>query len=236
MRVNDYVVGVDGCRSGWLVCRYQPDVSEISFSVHQTFAAILEDEAQARVIAVDIPIGLTEDGRSRRCDLEARKLLAGPRASSVFPAPARCLLREGDYAAACARSRELRGKAVSRQAFAIFRKIAEVDEMMNSAVQEQVFEVHPEVCFLRIASGALEHSKKTRAGYDERRTLLSTALSCAIPSRDQVRHLGLGAQHDDLLDAAIAAVAADRVRRGTAERLPRETEFDAKGLRMEMVY
>jgi predicted RNase H-like nuclease len=204
--------------------------------VHQTFAAILQGEAQARVIAVDMPIGLTEDGRSRRCDLEARKMLAGPRASSVFPAPARCLLREGDYAAACARSRELRGKAVSRQAFAIFRKIAEVDEMLNSAVQDQVFEVHPEVCFWRLARRPLAHGKKTPAGYDERRNLLSTALPCVIPTRDQVRHLGLGAQPDDLLDAVIAAVAADRVRRGTAERVPREPEFDAKGLRMEMVY
>jgi predicted RNase H-like nuclease len=234
--VEDYVIGVDGCRSGWLVCRYQPSVGEITFSVHPTFAAILEREAQARVIAIDIPIGLTEDGQSRRCDLEARKMLTGPRASSVFPAPARSLLREENYAAACMRSRELRGKAVSRQAFAIFRKIAEVDEMLNSAVQERVLEVHPEVCFRHIARRPLEHGKKTREGYDERRNVLKMAVPCAIPARDEVRHLGLGAQPDDLLDAAIAAVAADRVRRGAADRLPREPEFDARGLRMEMVY
>jgi hypothetical protein len=127
------------------------------------------------------------------------------------------------------RSRELRGKAVSRQAFAIFRKIAEVDEIMNSAVQERVLEVHPEVCFRHIARRPLEHGKKTREGYDERRNVLKMALPCAVPARDEVPHLGLGAQPDDLLDAAIAAVAADRGLRGAADRLPREPEFDARG-------
>ncbi len=37
-------------------------------------------------------------------------------------------------------------------------------------------------------------------------------------------------------DAAIAAVTAHRICRGTAERLPHEPEFDARGLRMEMLY
>lgn len=234
--MDNYVVGIDGCRSGWLICRYQPSVGEISFSVHPTFAAILHREARAEVIAVDIPVGLTEDGRPRRCDLEARRLLAGPRASSVFPAPARCLLREQDYVGACVRSRGLCGKAVSRQAFAIYGKIAEADDIVTPALQEKVYEVHPEVCFWGMARRTLQHGKKTRVGYDERRGILSAALPCAIPTRDQVRQLGLGAQPDDLLDAAIAAVTAHRICQGAAERLPREPEFDGKGLRMEMVY
>jgi predicted RNase H-like nuclease len=44
---------------------------------------------------IDIPIGLTASG-PRSCDLEARRLL-GPRRSSVFPAPAREVLRAWSY-------------------------------------------------------------------------------------------------------------------------------------------
>jgi predicted RNase H-like nuclease len=87
-----------------------------------------------------------------------------------------------------------------------------------------------------MARRPLQYSKKTPEGYDERREILSAALPCAVPTRDQVRQFGLAAHPDDLLDAAIAAVTAHRICRGTAERLPREPEFDARGLRMEMVY
>jgi predicted RNase H-like nuclease len=125
---------------------------------------------------------------------------------------------------------------VSRQGFAIYGKIAEVDEIVNLALQEKLYEVHPEVCFWGMARRALQYSKKTRAGYDERRGILSAALPCAIPIRDEVRQIGLGAQPDDLLDAAVAAVTAHRICQGTAERLPHEPEFDARGLRMEMAY
>jgi predicted RNase H-like nuclease len=45
-----------------------------------------------------------------------------------------------------------------------------------------------------------------------------------------------GAQPDDFLDATIATVTAQRIYLGTAERIPLKTEFDGKGLRMEMVY
>jgi predicted RNase H-like nuclease len=79
-------------------------------------------------------------------------------------------------------------------------------------------------------------TKKKRERYDERRGILSAALPCAVPTRDQVRQLALGAQPDDVLDAAIAAVTAHPICQGMAERLPREPEFDARGLRMEMVY
>lgn len=234
--MQDYVVGVDGCRSGWLVCRYQPSAVHVSFGVYPNFSQILEQEAGAKVIAVDIPIGLTDNGRPRRCDLEARHLLSGARASSVFPAPARCLLAERDYFAVCRRSRELYGKAVSQQAFAIFGKIAEVDALLNSELQKRVYEVHPEVCFWGVARRPMQHRKKTREGYDERRTFLCAALPCSVPARDQVRQLGLRVEPDDLLDAAVAALTAHRIYLGTAERIPAGPEVDCKGLRMEMVY
>jgi predicted RNase H-like nuclease len=82
----------------------------------------------------------------------------------------------------------------------------------------------------------MQHGKKVAWGYEERHGLLATALQCAIPQRDEVRRLGFAAEADDLLDAAVAAFTAYRVAMGRAERVPREAEFDRRGLRMEMVY
>jgi predicted RNase H-like nuclease len=234
MSMDDYVVGVDGCRAGWLVCRYI--AGEINFGVYASFAEILAGESRARVIAIDIPIGLRDDGRPRQCDLDARHLLAGGRASSVFPAPARCLLRQQDYVSACTLSRRLYGKAVSQQAFGLYRKIFEADAVMEPSLQDRVYEVHPEVCFWAVNRSSMRHGKKSPQGYDERRTILLVALAPRIPARDEVRQLGLRVQPDDLLDAAVAALTAHRIAQGMAERLPVEPEFDAKGLRMEMVY
>jgi len=234
--MEGYVIGVDGCRSGWLICRYDAFARHVNFDVLPTFRDILEREIGAGVIAIDIPTGLTDDGRARRCDSEARRMLSGARASSVFPAPARCLLAEQSYAAACSRSRSMCGKAISKQAFAIYPKIYEVDTTMNPELQRRVFEVHPEICFWGVERRPMRHSKKTLEGYAERRRLLAGLLPFSFPERRDVRQLGLGAQPDDVLDAAIAAFTADRVRLGIAVSLPSEPELDGADLGMQMVY
>ena len=78
--MGDYVMGVDGCRSGWLICRYEFAAHKLSFDVKRTFGDVLRDGANAQCIGVDIPIGLNEDGQARRCDIEARRMLGAPRA------------------------------------------------------------------------------------------------------------------------------------------------------------
>jgi hypothetical protein len=77
------------------------------------------------VVAVDMPIGLS-DNSSRRADVEARKLI-GPRRSSVFPTPVRGALDGETYEEASALSRELTGKGLSKQTFALKPRILEID-------------------------------------------------------------------------------------------------------------
>jgi predicted RNase H-like nuclease len=233
-----HVLGVDGCRNGWLACRYEIRARSVTFHVYPDFAEILRSHHDAKYIAVDIPIGLGNDGLARRCDAEARRLLAGPRSSSVFPAPPRCLLEEADYVAACAKSRRLFGKGISKQSHAIYPKIAEVDRVMAPEIQDWVLEVHPEICFWGIARRAMCHSKKTSEGYDERRILLERALGCQFPDRPHWRLMtaARGAQPDDMLDAAVAALTAYRAILGNTERLPDRPDIDEAGLRMEIIY
>jgi predicted RNase H-like nuclease len=235
--VSQHVVGLDGCRGGWLVCRFDIAAQRIDLlAVATSFARVLENEKAASCIAVDISIGLPEPGAARRCDVEARRLLTRVRASSVFPAPSRLFLRDPYHACSSARSKEICGKGISAQAYAIFPKVAEVDELITPAMQDRVFEVHPEVCFWRLSGAPMQHSKKTLAGFEERRNVLASAFPCSLPERHEVRRLGLPIGPDDLLDAVAAAVTASRASLGKAERLPPVPELDVRKLRMEMLY
>jgi predicted RNase H-like nuclease len=231
-----YVVGVDGCPGGWVSARYDLASNSLTLRVYSSFADILAAYLDAPCIAVDIPIGL-EEGRPRQADVEAHKVL-GPRKSSVFSSPDRRLVEVAAYADANARSRLLLDKGISRQAHAIYPRVAEVNGLLSPRLQERVVEVHPEVCFWALAGGApMAHPKRTPEGFEERRALLASAFPGAdVPSRSDARHLARPAVPDDILDAIVAAWTARRFARGEAGRMPDPPPTDSAGLRMEMVY
>ncbi len=231
-----YVVGVNGCPGGWLAVAVGPFGGRFSPRVHASFSELLASYPNAACIAVDIPIGLAE-GSPRRCDIEARRVL-GPRRSSVFPAPDRSLINVSTYSDALAMSRSLYGKGISKQGFAIYPKVAEVDQAMTPQLQQRVIEVHPEVSFWAAAGyRPMDHPKKTPIGYEERRSLLSVAMGpIDIPARDKARRVAPPAGADDLLDALVAAWTARRFAEARADRLPSDPSTDSRGMRMEMVY
>lgn len=235
-----YVVGVDGCRAGWVTCRLGCESLDLEFRVSAKFSDLAERFSDARCIAVDIPIGLRDDGGERGCDVEARAALAYPRAFSVFRVPARRLLQEATHGAANRISSELFGTGISLQSFHIMPKIREVDSHMTEVRQSRIFEVHPEVCFWAMASRPMLHGKKARAGYDERAALLTEHLGVQFPNAANWRDFwglrGEGLGRDDVIDATVAAWSALRVVRGIARKFPTVGEVDRRGLRMEIVY
>ena len=79
---------------------------------------------------------------------EARRLV-GPRRSSLFPPPARAALGAAGYAAACAQNRDATGRAISRQAWGLAPRIAQVDAALRARppLQACCREAHPEVGF-----------------------------------------------------------------------------------------
>ena len=168
--------------------------------------------------------------------MAARQLLTKLRSNSVFPAPSRDLIGKLEYSEACAHAQAICGKGISKQAHAIFPKIAEVDEIMTSELQRRVFEVHPELCFWGLADQPMQYRKKVLEGYQERSRILTKLLSTHLPERSAVRQLGLPIEPDDLLDALVAAFTAYRACKGNAIRIPVSQQLDRKGLRMEMVY
>ncbi|MBA2246507.1 MAG: DUF429 domain-containing protein, partial [Chloroflexia bacterium] len=145
-RGSDVVVGVDGCRGGWIAAVLHPAKQHIAFQTFGAFPDLLAAFPAPVVIGVDVPIGLAT-GASRACDIAARKLLGFPRSTSVFSAPDRRIIECLTYDEANARSKALTGKGISRQTFGIRPKIAEFDAAMTPELQKRVIEVHPEVSF-----------------------------------------------------------------------------------------
>ena len=166
-------VGVDGCRGGWFSVGFDGD-GGYTYEVFATFGKLLECYADAKLILVDIPIGLPEGRGGRNADREARKKLR-PRGSSVFPTPTRrtalqAAVSREDYLAAVNVEFDLTGKKISKQAFAIAPKIAEVDKLMlarGKNAKSCVREVHPELCFWGLNGGnSLKSGKKKEPGGD----------------------------------------------------------------------
>ena len=166
------LVGVDGCPDGWLCV--VADGRNLDATILPDLDAVLRSFGSDAIITIDVPIGLTDAG-PRSCDLEARRLLKAPRASSVFPAPVRPTLSARTYLEACTIHAAADGRRMSKQAFAILPKIVQVDAVLRGdpSLQRRVREVHPEVCFtVWNADQPMLHRKTRSQGREEREALI----------------------------------------------------------------
>ncbi len=232
------LIGIDGCRGGWLVAASDARLSALHFTVVDDLEPIIaQAERGGAVMAIDIPIGLA-DGGPRTCDLEARRMLGRPRGSSVFPAPCRSALAATTYRRACGLSRRALGVALSIECFNILPKIRQVDVLMTPARQAFVREVHPELVFA-LASGrphGLVEPKRTAAGERIRLRLLRRAAPRFDPAAVRAKLRPALVTRDDVVDAVACLVAARRIAEGKARVLPTGgIERDTRGLRMEIV-
>ena len=235
-----WVAGADGCPAGWTIVWRAADTGDLDVEVVRCIAEVLlrEDRNLAR-LAIDMPIGLLDAAArgGRDADREARRLLGGRRGSSVFPAPVRAVLDAADFEEAREVSRRSSPEAiaVSAQAFGLVDKIREVDRLVSPARQDRIVEVHPELSFFEMNDGSpVVPPKRSEEGFEARIALLERAWS--RPLRDFVEaSASSGAARDDIVDAMAACWSAERVRRGTAIRVPADPPRDARGLRMEIV-
>ena len=212
-----------------------PD-GRITAKVHACFEDIIDSFPQTAILAVDIPIGLSDTG-PRTCDLEARRTLGSPRGSSVFPAPLRAVLQAMTYQQACRIRQQIDGKKMSVQAWGIVQKVREVDRLLiaDKRLARRVFEVHPEITFNTWAGRPLHSSKKTTTGHQERLALIESVWPGAVAqSRQQIGHADY--QLDDLHDAFACLWTAQRIAAGTHQTIPATEEaVDSKGLPMRIV-
>lgn len=224
--------GVDGCPGGWLAATCERATTIASFAVYPSAAAMFA--VPAAVTTVDIPIGLPA-AETRVVDTVARRML-GPRASSVFPTPVRATLATSSYETACDVSAEACGKRLSKQAYAILPKIAEIDAALQGSIElrERVFEVHPEVCFTVWNDGKpMLHPKASGFGFAERLRLAESVFGDAA-ERARSQFPRTDVSDDDILDALAALWTARRIAGNCAVRLSESDHRDATGLPMTM--
>jgi len=229
-------LGVDGCKAGWFYIASSG--SDVRFGIVSYAAQLLEIFDDIVEIIIDIPIGLHDIGaQARGCDLLARKALK-PRGSTVFPAPVRPCLYAKTYREACDISERLTGKKLSQQAFHIFGKIRDVDELLQQRPELRgiVREAHPELGFCMLNSNLpLLTKKKTAEGLEERLKLIEMHLSAAreIYNNALAKFPRKVLARDDILDAmmclCIAQAYPDRRR-----ALPELHTADAFSIKMAM--
>lgn len=219
MSGNHFVVGVDGCKSGWVAFCFELEERSYEIAYFSRFSDLVANYERAKTIAVDIPIGLSVRGW-RICDLQARELLRDIRRSSVFRAPVAAALDAESWEEANQISFQTDHVGLSRQTDAIRNKIREVQQFLQSHPESTVIEVHPELCFYAMNGNApLMDGKKRDEGKAERHRLLrDTLVEIDLRVVDRKK-----ATIDDVLDAAAAAWTAERFATGRHEVLPRMT-------------
>jgi len=225
--------GVDGCKNKWVVIEKDLDTQLYLFHLWTTYD-LFHSHPTPQVIAIDIPIGLPNQGY-RQCDFEARKRL-GKRSRSVFPAPIRPILDATTRLEADIIRRKIENKGVSHQTFGLIPKIHQVDQELrqNPELQTRVWEIHPEVCFYYLAGEQpMNHSKKIPAGFEERYQKLKAVFGQYIDKvlNELQKHAG----RDDILDAFAALWTAKRIASGSFEMIPPSCPKDSFGLRMAIV-
>jgi len=233
------VVGVDGCRAGWIAVARS--AGGLTYRLHDTLNDLVTVWRAAEHIFVDIPIGLPSAAQpSRACDTEARRRLGPGRASSVFSPPCRAavLASRPPDASGLGRAREINqrelGRSLSAQAWGICPKIAEADSLLwaHPSLRQQVKEVHPELSFWALNRGQpMQFAKKRPEGAAERIALLMEFEPGTQGLIDRVltenRRSAVG--RDDVVDA-IAAMLTALPGTWSAAAVPDETHVDALGL------
>lgn len=226
------IAGIDGCKSGWIVVEADSDLNQAELR----FASNWHDvNSTARIVAVDMPIGLSRDG-VRQCEVEARKLLS-PCASRIFKTFSRGALRfsADDWIAANQWSKGRGFGGISKQAWNIGPKIREIDREIRPKDQARIIEAHPELAFARLNRGRPLDSKHTPAGLQARQAILRRAGFTNLDGWLQSLR-GKGAKADDLFDACALVLTARNILRGEGKFLPAIEERDSRGLKMAIAY
>jgi predicted RNase H-like nuclease len=233
--------GLDGCKAGWLVAaeldgrlqfRIIQSIYELSHSSYEPMSGTTWPSlSDAEATVIDIPIGLF-DGPAcppRSADVEARRILDG-KTSSVFNPPSRFITQVDSYASGTA-------PGLTPLGFALRKRVRDVDDVISPELQRRVVESHPELAFRALHSHMPLPPKRTPEGASIRCALLEAAHSCFAGLQIRISAIQIPksvALPDDFIDACAMLQVAQKIRSGTAVRVPPHPPVDAKGLRMEM--
>lgn len=223
-------------QKGWISVSRNLATGELSSEAHPSVENLLERSSKPLVLAIDIPIGLTNSG-PRECDRLARELVRSPRSSSVFPAPIRPALKVGTRKETDWISRSVDERGVGVQAWGLYERIREIDQLLRARplYRRFIYEIHPEVKFAFWNGGVLlASSKKSTDGPAARNKLVDTHFGSAAKSTIRQKYSLSLVADDDIIDAFAALRTAERIWQGPARVLPDLPPNDTMGIEMGM--
>jgi len=219
----DLVAGVVPCSRGWLVAGAKVLGVTIAPELPRLLATLLDvvdDRPAFSVIGLYAPIGRLDQAApgGRNSDREARALLGSRRGAAIRSAPPRSTSNNGA------------SPAIPR---GLAARYEEVERDMAPYRQRTIYEVHPELSFFQLNEDRpLQHRKRSDEGRLERRALLETR----IAGVDRILDARVpGVRRSHLADAAACMWTARRILGRAMTRLPLDPEWDALGLRIELV-
>ena len=230
-------VGVDGCKGGWVAVSIANTGFEIK--IIGSIGEALLNQNSCDSVLVDMPIGLPQSTDDGRPDGVVRAILKG-KASSIFSTPCRQAVYANTYDEANETNRQVLGKGLSKQSYAICGKIKEIDDFLNNNAQykNRLLESHPELCFAKLNYGKpiLENKHKPE-GLRIRIELLSryyerTEEIVAYARNDSKLKNCL----DDVIDALCLAVTGMLGLETGLKSIPENPMMDKQGILMQMVY
>jgi predicted RNase H-like nuclease len=228
----DVLAGVEPCPGGWLVV--PGNIQGITMApqpafVVATMADVLDYRPTFTVVALHAPVGLPDKPDDRRaCDVAARRVLGRRRGAAVL-APPRAALQARTLTEA-----QEADPTMDIVRWRLLPKAMEAVTDVQSWRQRTVWEVNPELAFLQMNEGIpLRSPKRSQLGRRERRALLDAKL----PGIDRVmQQRGPDVRESRLLDAAADLWTARRIMARAITRLADPPEWDADGVRMDIVY
>lgn len=136
-------------------------------------------------------------------------------------------------------SRSVDGRGVGAQAFNLYSRIREVDEIVRSdpRARRYIHEVHPELSFMAWNKGKpIAESKKSPRGIGRRKKLVQSQFGKGAFRSVRQANLSSVVADDDICDAFACLWTAERIHLGIAEVIPNPPAIDPLGIRMGMWY
>ena len=218
------VIGIDGCRAGWLTTKILDDQS-LSFHLIKNLKDSYLKDPNLTHVGIDMPLELSPTGK-RPAEVEARFLLK-KRSCTIFSPPTINALECGSYLDACEINFRDCGNRISKQSWNLFPKIIEAHKFLenNSISKLGVFEVHPELSFMAMNDmNLVEASKKTDIGKEIRIELIQKFFPTFSFELVRNKYKKNQVLDDDILDSISVLWSTQRIVDNIAQFVPKDPE------------
>ena len=226
------VIGIDGCRSGWLTTRILDDKS-LSFHVIKNLKDSYLKDPNLTHVGIDMPLGLSPTGK-RPAEVEARFLLK-KRSCTIFSPPTIGALECESYLDACEINFRDCGNRISKQSWNLFPKIKETQKFLKNKLitKPSIYEIHPELSFMAMNNmKVIELSKKTDLGRKIRIKLIQKFFPNFRFELVRSKYKKNEVLDDDILDSISVLWSTLRIVDNIAQFVPK----DSKKLNMRIYF